>query len=457
MKIKLQKLGLWTAVLLALLLSAYGGRRWWKQQPYTVEFRQAAVQIDAQGKIYERLLAGQLVPALEVLGNPAASRYPDCAMSFARNPWDLTVYDKRLFIGLGDSSNDGPSANAGPVPVLTFEPEGTQFTHEAMLDEEQIDRFYSFGAELLIPGDDPRESWHWGNLYQRSPSGNWQKFRNLPRTIHTHALALHQGQLFAGVSVTDAVPAGVGSERYGSAVAISPDQGHSWQLLTLGGWRIFDFLQVQGRLYATDVFPGPGMQRWLDTEQRQTYHAGVYEYAADGQFQRRLDLNAEVLFPQAPLVGRRLAFVQHAAAWKQGSVYIGAFAAPVGVTAVRYAYWARNLDPYQVDVQPLAMPAGAIAWDLMVEKNEMLLLLATPLPEGRWRNSVQASPDGTTWHELLHFEAPTFARAFVRWGDDLYFGLGISSPPRTGECTLAQQVSGSLLRARGVLLKEAHP
>lgn len=457
MTARFKKIGLWTAVLLALLLSVYGARRWWQQQPYTVALREPVAAVDAQGAYYRSLLAGQLGPAIEVLGNPAASRYPDCVMSFARNPWDLAVHDHRLFIGLGDSSNEGPSANAGPVPVLAFEPEGAQFTREAMLDEEQIDRFYSFGAELLIPGDDPRESWHWGNLYQRSPQGNWQKFRTLARTIHTNALALHQGQLFAGVSVTDSVPVGYGSKRYGSAVAISTDQGHSWQLQTLGGWSIFDFLQVQGRLYANDAFPGPGMQRWLDNQRRQTYHAGVYEYAASGTFQRRPDLSAEVLFPQAPLAGQRLAFVQRAVAWHQGSVYIGAFAAPPAATPARHAYWARNLDPNQVDVQALPMPAGAIVWDLMVEKDELLLLLASPLPDGRWRNSVRASPDGKTWHELMHFDAPTFARAFVRWGDDFYFGLGIASPPLNGECTLAQRASGSLLRARGPFLSPTLP
>jgi len=54
------------------------------------------------------------------LGNPAALRYPACWQSLPRTPWDLALFDGRLYVGLGNAANDGPTANAGPVPVLAY-------------------------------------------------------------------------------------------------------------------------------------------------------------------------------------------------------------------------------------------------------------------------------------------------------------------------------------------------
>ncbi|MFM7528733.1 MAG: hypothetical protein ACKO63_09650 [Nodosilinea sp.] len=65
-------------------------------------------QIAAQADRYAALAR---VEGATVLGYPAAQRYPDCGASFARNPWDLIAWRDRLYIGLGDSSNEGPSSN----------------------------------------------------------------------------------------------------------------------------------------------------------------------------------------------------------------------------------------------------------------------------------------------------------------------------------------------------------
>ena len=93
---------------------------WQNRQPTITAFRPAAaIPIDAQPAHYVALaaLSRPLIGwgRLEVLGNPAAHRYPDCIQSFARNPWDLIAFAGRLYLGLGDDSNDGPSANAGPL------------------------------------------------------------------------------------------------------------------------------------------------------------------------------------------------------------------------------------------------------------------------------------------------------------------------------------------------------
>lgn len=431
---------------------------WQDRQPAITPLQPAAaVAIDAQPAYYAALadLSQPLLGGgrLEVLGNPAAHRYPDCAQAFARNPWDLIAFDGRLYVGLGDDSNEGPSANAGPVPVYTYDPADQCFRQDTTLAEEQLDRFYRHDGELWIAGDDPRQSWRWGNLYRRDAAGGWRQFRTLPRTIHTHALAWHSGRLFAGISITAAVPAGIGTERYGSAVAVSADGGAQWDLIPLGGWRIFDFLQIGGQLFATDIFPGPGIQRWLEREQRQAFHAPVYEWDAADQagtarFRRRPDLDAAALFPATPLAGRRAAIIDRALTWGTRAAYLGAFARAGDTWPVRGAYLATSLKEGAVEVERLPLPADALAFDLRLDGEALQVLFAEPLDTGRWINSIWSSRDGEHWWPQLRFMAAAPALSFERLGDDLYLALGSLQPPAADTCASVDACTGILIRWR---------
>ncbi len=63
---------------------------------------------------------------------------------------------------------------------------------------------------------------------------------------------------------SEARPLAVEPAAAAALAAISP-------LPLLGGWRIFDFLLVDGPLFAADIVTGPGIQRWLDAKQRQDW------------------------------------------------------------------------------------------------------------------------------------------------------------------------------------------
>lgn len=430
--------------------------------------------IDAQTTRYAGLadLGDLLVGGgqLRVLGNPAAERYPDCDQSVARNPWDLRAFAGGLYLGLGNEDNRGPSANSGPVPVVRYDPSDGTFRQEVTLPEEQLDRFYLHDGELWVPGADARQSWRWGSLYRRDASGRWTQYRSLPRTVHAYALAWHQGHLFAGVSVTEAVPEGVGSERYGSAVAVIPSRGPSngdererameWSLIPLGGWRILDFLKVEGQLYATDIFPGPAIQRWLDDEQRQSWHAPVYELEPSGasplpHFLRRSDLDARTLFPDTPQAGKRAAIVARAVAWGERAAYLGVFASAPDSWSAHGAYLADSLRPGAVRVRRIPLPEGALAFDLRLDGEELQVLFAVPdtntpdadgALETRWRNTLWSSRDGQQWETVLSFSAQAPARAVERLNDNLYFGLGSVRSPAAGVCMPMDELAGTVLR-----------
>jgi hypothetical protein len=403
---------------------------------------------------------------LTVLGNPALPRYPACHQAYARNPWDLAAFDGRLYIGLGDASNRGPSANAGPVPLISYDPVSERFRQELILPEEQIDRFFLQDGSLWLPGDDPPQSWRWGNLYRRAAQDPWKQYRTLPRTIHAYALAWHQGRLFAAISITEAVPDGVGTERHGSAVAVSADEGLGWSLIPLGGWRIFDFLKVDGQLFAADIFPGPGIQRWLNAEQREDWHAPLYELqtgTADAKptARRRLDLDAKALFPNTPQAGERAAVVARALPWGHRAAYLGVFARWQDRWPAQGAYLAESLRAGHVRVSRIPLPAGAIAFDLRLEDDALQVLFAVPdtaahaparaagsveATAHRWRSSLWSSRDGQRWDPVLSFSAAAPARSVERLGEHLYLALGALSPPAEGGCTAADQVTGTLMR-----------
>jgi hypothetical protein len=236
---------------------------------------------------------------VESLGIPFAKRYPDGDTIFARNVWDLQAFAGRLYIGAGNWDNRGPAPNAGPVPIVTWDPQEKRFVREGIADEEAIERFEVINGRLYIPGTDPRGGWDFGNLYRREADGHWTKFRTIPHAIHTFALTGYDGRLYAGLGAEDTVPWYTDFKRYGSAIAVSKDDGASWRFLPLGGYRLHAFLHVRHRLYGVEVLPGPGLARWLASHGRNAFYAPVYELdSSQGNFERRPDLNAERLFPE---------------------------------------------------------------------------------------------------------------------------------------------------------------
>ena len=73
---------------------------------------------------------------VETVGNPYESLYTDGEWVYARNPWDMKAFDGRLYLEAGNSSNIGPAVNAGPGPLISFDPQTETFIEELVVDEE---------------------------------------------------------------------------------------------------------------------------------------------------------------------------------------------------------------------------------------------------------------------------------------------------------------------------------
>jgi len=52
---------------------------------------------------------------IKLLGNPFTKS------TYAKNVWDMQVFNGSIYLGHGNSSNYAPAANAGPIDVILFQ------------------------------------------------------------------------------------------------------------------------------------------------------------------------------------------------------------------------------------------------------------------------------------------------------------------------------------------------
>ena len=387
------------------------------------------------------------------LGNPAASRYPACWQSLPRTPWDLALFEGELYLGLGNSSNEGPSANAGPVPLFAYNFKQSHWQQKATLPEEQISRFLADGKQLWIAGEDPRSSWRWGNLYRRVNGDRlWWQQRRLPQFIHAHDLAVHRGNLVVAGNVPDAVSTGSKAERHGSALAISGDTGQTWSVQRLVGWRATALLPFPNAVFAIEALPGSKQKRWLQQGQRWEQWAAVHQWQAEIGWKPRPEITQEALLPGVKGAAVRAGWIDTATPNRQGVAWIASLG-PWGAEAARRSAFVGMVgSEIDLRVHAVPLPADAQAMDWQAEVDGWLLLSSRPLPQGGWRSRLQryrlAAHELRPGKVLAEFDTPLPAWSLAGLQGRWVVGLG--HPPFTqdvarGNCRGWSPFSGTVL------------
>jgi len=386
------------------------------------------------------------------LGNPAALRYSACWQSLPRTPWDLTLFNRRLYVGLGNADNAGPTANSGPVPVLAYSLGQGRWRQEATLPEEEINRFVSHGQQLWIMGSDARGSWRWGNLYRRSSLGRlWWQERQLPRFIHAYDLAWHQGAMVVVGNVPDAVTTGPVTKRHGSALAMSRDGGRRWSVQRLAGWRATALLPIAGELFAVEVLPGPGLQHWLQAGERWQRFAAVQQWLPSSRWRARPDITTSDLLPGLDGAGQRFAWIERATPAKDRVVWIASVGPWQQEPPRRLAFIAQMREASRIHVQPIPLKSGVQAMDWIPHQMGWILLTSEPIAPQRWRSQitvVQASGQGILQTPQVTFEAGLPAWSLASNGSSFWVGLGhppFQPEPKPGQCTRIDSLSGSVV------------
>jgi len=380
----------------------------------------------------------------EVIGTPFLQRWP--TGPYARNIWTMQVFDGRLFLGAGNSSNFGPSSNAGPVPIVSFD--GHAFTEEYTVNEEQIARFNPIGDDLFVPGHDARDDWSFGNLYRRV-GGKWTKLRNLPHGIHVYDIRRHAGRLIAaGGAYDQPISAWISNDDAASwqpatlltnpvypdltvpASRITKVLGHQSQIVG----RFWTLFEIGDTLYASTSAPIGATQG--DPHPRM---ATLFRFdATRGGFEPIAFGHAAGLFPQTPASGDQVGLVERWRKLGRETIYIGGWQhndhqwLPIGLYATTSPDRARRLP----------LPPADQPRDILIQDGRLYCLSARQEGADHWRNSITRFDrhlgKGAV---VMTFVAPTFARSFAVFQNRFYFGLGTE----TGTGGTLSEAAGTVL------------
>jgi hypothetical protein len=325
----------------------------------------------------------------------------------------MQVSGGKIHFGHGDLDH-----NAGPIPIVAYDPATSSFGTEYTADEEQLSRLRIINGLLTVPGDDPRETWDFGNFYRKETSG-WVKYRTIPNAIHTWDMYTFGSLLFATISPNGG----------GTSIKTSSDNGLTWQNTTYSGTISFNattvfsaFFELNGALYAS---------QW-DTNHDLTRYQGSNTF---------VDMGAAIangMFPNTPQFQPGFVYtrVERPVNYAGQLVYLGvqpdsAFHmwVPVGI------YKASAID----NVQKITFSAGT-AWDIEVGTDGFLYILTNKrISANQFTVAVHRTSDLSNWTEVLSFSSGTYARSFARLDPSFYFGLG-------GDPVLTSNLTGNVLR-----------
>lgn len=353
---------------------------------------------------------GSLSEKVENLGNPYQNYYKEGEHIYSRNIWDMQFYNNELFFGAGNASNSPPSLNAGPVPIISYNPEKQIFSIEGMVNDEQIDRYKILNGQLYIPGFDARENHKWGNFYRRGLDSHWDKKRTIPKGLHVFDMAYFDNKLVGGILSSK-----------GAAVVVSEDDGETWSTTQLGArQRVYDLFKIKGKLFAVKQFLSlSSIDKLPDAAERDHYFTVAQWH--DNKFEMRPDLNRDVFFPGISLNKKRTLRISRTIQLDNQVVYLGAYNynVPFGF------FIASSLDRNQIEIQHIKLTPDFKPRD-MLHRNGVLYLLCSQKTKDGFRVIVfKTMTDSLTkLEQIINFSSAVFARSFEELDGDFYFGMG---------------------------------
>ncbi|MFD0697805.1 hypothetical protein ACFQZT_27410 [Paenibacillus sp. GCM10027628] len=378
---------------------------------------------------------------VEVLGNPFSKS------AYARNVWDMQVFDGKIYLGHGNSSNDGPSPNAGPIPIYYYNPTTNKFETQDVVsssakktgtkkyvDEEQIDTFKVLNGKLYIPGNDAHgEGWEFGNYYKLD-NGKWIKYRNIPNGIHVYDMAYFNGNLYAAIG-TDTSP----------DVLMSQDDGITWSKIgsvdKFGPTRAYTLFEFKKKLYAVSALL-PKNNNWSDETKILCIQGCASEGIAKQETRQTTVFGSEML----PGISKNATKVPPYVRMVRTTVIDNKLLYIAG-EIVNDQHWIPQSLFVATDIndaRSVAFPnPKALPMDLLVRGDTVFALAYVETSPGQYTNIVYKanSSDLVNWTELFSFKQNTFARSFEELNGDFYFGMG-SNDNNPSELT------GTILRVK---------
>jgi hypothetical protein len=341
----------------------------------------------------------------QLVGSPFAAK-----AAYARNVWDMQVFDGKVFIGHGNSSNFAPSSNAGPIPVVYLTPETDSFVSETTITEEQIDIFRTFNTgELYTPSHDPRGAGPAG-FWTRGNDGVWTQTGSISGTSHVYDLMQHSsGKLLAAL----------GSSSNNNTAAMSSNGGSTWSFVLQHPERTKWMFEFGGDIYAGIWITNTTSSSWGEAP----YYSnpalnGIYKWNNTTNQFASANIDARLLIPglDANFVGRMVRSTNYGS----GLLFIAGITTNDHQWEPTAAFYTANL----TTGTKIALPAGVLPYDIVVRGGTAYLLASKRNGLGDYENIVYSSTNGTSYTEVFRFAATSFARSFEEVNGDFYFGMG---------------------------------
>lgn len=330
---------------------------------------------------------------------------------YARNVWDMQVFNNRVYLAHGDLVSD-----AGPIPIIYYDPQTGKFVTELVADDEQLDNFKIYDGKLYVPGCDATESWDYGNYYMLD-KGIWQKIRTIPHAVHVFDITCYKGHLYMATWDNSSNKCGVVSVN---AKGIWSYHSPQERIPINPVHTLFEF---KNKLYGVGeiCFPIPYTCNLL---------------VMDGTSTNFQKVSKAGLMPDAsPLYTYT---ISKPAEFNGQLVYLGA--KQIGYTynwVPDALYVAPDLD----DARQISFPESNIQpVDILIRDKMIYVLTNKKQSETEYINIVYQSDDLKNWNELFKFNThQAFARSFEELNGDFFFGLGCalnSTPESSGNILL---------------------
>jgi hypothetical protein len=334
-----------------------------------------------------------------LLGNPFTKA------TFARNVWDMQVFNDRIYLAHGDFNS-----NAGPIPVIYFDPDMNIFTTQFTAEDEEINNLKVINGKLYIPGIDAKENWNYGNFYVVQENSSYIKYRTIPNANHVFDIAYFDGQLYAAAGTT--------KTGWGE-VLTSNDMGQTWStqmpqannIWTFSGdWAttLFELnnkLYAAGKMYSPSIYTAGQLAKYMNLIAMDGTKYIVQPYT--NSFTQGGSSTFYYYLSRPTKFDNYLVFLCNTTA------------AAHGLSDSMYAATSLTKSRKVVFPESAAKPS-----DLLVHDKTIYVLANVKNSTTSYTNIVYQSTDLQTWTEIFRFNNDTFARSFEELNGDFYFGLG---------------------------------
>ena len=308
---------------------------------------------------------------------------------FAGIPWDLIVWDDKLFIGGGDYDT-----NAGPVDIWCYDIQKDVWINSGTVPDEEINRFVIMDDCLVSPGVDPKDDWSLGNFYYFE-NGSWTTVRNIPGGIHCFDIVEYNDNIFVGLGVKSGnSPVAVSSDGGGTFTSVQMKKnGVTVNTSGSNTVRVYDLFIFQDTLYAAFLYG--------DTEK--TYD--LYRYN-DGVFVFDNEWNNKIhqIKYNHYIIGGKAEF--------NGSMYF----------TTGYLYTTGDM----ANFTRIAFPNDKTVYDIFTDKTSLYVLCGEKIKDGRYEVSVWENDggDATNFKKLFSFIYDVAPLSMTYDNGTFFIGMG---------------------------------